>query len=78
MQRQTLVPLKEFMAERAASGRSTRVLEVAGGTGRFATFLKVLPPVPLPFRAGAFPLPSQAQAQAGSAPHKGLRSSANE
>ena len=43
MQRQTLVPLKEFMAERPASGRGTRVLEVAGGTGRFATFLKVLP-----------------------------------
>ena len=35
------VPLREFMAERGAySGAGTRLLEVAGGTGRFATFLK--------------------------------------
>jgi hypothetical protein len=37
----TQVPLREFMAERGAySGAGTRLLEVAGGTGRFATFLK--------------------------------------
>ena len=42
MQRQTLVPLRAFMAGRAADGAGTRMLEVATGTGRFATFLKVL------------------------------------
>ena len=36
-----LVPLREAMAERASSGAGTRLLEVAGGTGRFATFIKV-------------------------------------
>ena len=42
MQRQSLVPLREFMAGRSAnSGAGTSLLEVAGGTGRFATFLKV-------------------------------------
>lgn len=38
MQRQTLVPLSDFMKGRDAA--ATRVLEVACGTGRFATFLK--------------------------------------
>ena len=78
MQRQTLVPLKEFMAERAASGRSTRVLEVARRHRPLCHLPQGAATCALPFRAGAFPLPSQAQAQAGSAPHKGLRSSANE
>ncbi|CAL8463579.1 g3113 [Coccomyxa elongata] len=40
MQRQTLVPLRAFMAGRGADGAGTRLLEVATGTGRFATFLK--------------------------------------
>lgn len=41
MQRQTLVPLHAFMAGRMPNGRGTRLLEVAAGTGRFATFIKV-------------------------------------
>ena len=41
MQRQALVPLSGFMRERAANGRGTRMLEVACGTGRLATFVKV-------------------------------------
>ena len=41
MQRQALVPLSGFMRERAASGRGTSMLEVACGTGRLATFVKV-------------------------------------
>ena len=61
MQRQTLVPLKEFMAERPASGRGTRVLEVAGGTGRFATFLKARARARLPRPpAHAPPVPVEA------------------
>lgn len=44
MQRQTLVPLAAFMAGRAPDGAGTRLLEVASGTGRFATFLKVRVP----------------------------------
>lgn len=41
MQRQTLVPLHKFMAGRPAHGTGVRALEVAAGTGRFATFTKV-------------------------------------
>ena len=41
MQRQTLVPLSAFMAPRGPRGRGTRLLELACGTGRFATFIKV-------------------------------------
>ena len=41
MQRQALVPLSGFMREQAASGRGTSMLEVACGTGRLATFVKV-------------------------------------
>ena len=56
MQRQTLVPLREFMAERsAASGAGTRLLEVAGGTGRFATFLKASLVAECPAPASAVP-----------------------
>ncbi|EIE27631.1 S-adenosyl-L-methionine-dependent methyltransferase [Coccomyxa subellipsoidea C-169] len=40
MQRQSLVPLRAFMAARPRDGAGTRLLEVASGTGRFATFLK--------------------------------------
>jgi len=49
MQRQTLVPLAAFMAGRgrAPDGAGTRLLEVAAGTGRFATFLKVRTMLPL-------------------------------
>ena len=42
MQRQTLVPLAKWMSGRPASGRGVRALEVAAGTGRFATFIKVV------------------------------------
>lgn len=42
MQRQTLVPLAKWMSGRPASGRGVRALEVAAGTGRFATFMKVV------------------------------------
>lgn len=38
MQRSTLVPMSEFMKERDPS--QTRALEIAAGTGRFATFVK--------------------------------------
>ena len=38
MQRSTLVPMSEFMKERDPS--QTKVLEMAAGTGRFATFVK--------------------------------------
>ena len=42
MQRQALVPLHDFMATRPRSdGQGTKMLEVASGTGRFATFIKV-------------------------------------
>ena len=41
MQRQALVPLSGFMREQAAHGRGTSMLEVACGTGRLATFVKV-------------------------------------
>lgn len=44
MQRQSLVPLHSFMQARSSPGRSqgehTTMLEVACGTGRFATFVK--------------------------------------
>ncbi len=39
MQRTALLPLAEFMAGRSQSG--TRLLEIAAGTGRFHTFIKV-------------------------------------
>ena len=42
MQRQSLVPLHKFMQGRQADGSGTSMLEVACGTGRFATFVKVM------------------------------------
>ncbi len=46
MQRQSLVPLHRFMQARSpgrdTKGDNTNMLEVACGTGRFATFVKVL------------------------------------
>ncbi len=41
MQRQTLVPLAEHMAQRSPTGAGMKALEVGCGTGRFATFVKV-------------------------------------
>ena len=41
MQRQSLVPLHRFMQPRQQNGSGTSLLEVACGTGRFATFVKV-------------------------------------
>lgn len=41
MQRQSLVPLHSFMQGRGQDGAGTQMLEVACGTGRFATFVKV-------------------------------------
>lgn len=41
MQRQSLVPLHRFMQSRQQDGSGTSMLEVACGTGRFATFVKV-------------------------------------
>ena len=41
MQRQSLVPLHSFMQGRGRQGQGTQMLEVACGTGRFATFVKV-------------------------------------
>lgn len=42
MQRQSLVPLKSFMDRKGSvDGSGLNLLEVAGGTGRFATFVKV-------------------------------------
>ena len=42
MQRQSLIPLKEFMDARGSTdGAGLSLMEVAGGTGRFATFVKV-------------------------------------
>ena len=41
MQRQALVPLSGFMRDRPVNGRGTTMLEVACGTGRLATFVKV-------------------------------------
>ena len=43
MQRQALVPLAEFMRGRAARGAGTQLLELACGTGRFASFIKARP-----------------------------------
>ncbi|KAL3130821.1 hypothetical protein ABBQ38_000156 [Trebouxia sp. C0009 RCD-2024] len=40
MQRQSLVPLHNFMQGRGREGAGTKMLEVACGTGRFATFVK--------------------------------------
>lgn len=45
MQRQTLVPLHHHMRGRAHAGAGMKLLEVACGTGRFATFIKVGPAV---------------------------------
>lgn len=54
MQRQSLVPLHRFMQTRSpgrhTKGDNTKMLEVACGTGRFATFVKVLHPTNLPFQ----------------------------
>lgn len=41
MQRQTLVPLHKFVMSRPAGSTGLRALEIAAGTGRFATFIKV-------------------------------------
>ena len=41
MQRTAMVPLADFMKARLPEGQDTKVLEVACGTGRFGTFLKV-------------------------------------
>ena len=43
MQRQTLVPVAEHMRTRGALG-AAKIIDVAAGTGRFATFIKVRPP----------------------------------
>ena len=43
MQRTAMVPLSDFMRTRPVEGEGTKVLEVACGTGRFGTFLKVCP-----------------------------------
>jgi ubiquinone/menaquinone biosynthesis C-methylase UbiE len=40
MQRTTLVPIHEYMKAKSRDGAGMRVLEVACGTGRFATFFK--------------------------------------
>lgn len=40
MQRQTLVPLSDHLASKAPNGAGLKALEVACGTGRFATFIK--------------------------------------
>ena len=42
MQRQSLVPLRAFMQRKGSvDGSGMKLLEVACGTGRFATFVKV-------------------------------------
>ena len=41
MQRQTLVPLHKYVMSRPAGAAGLRALEIAAGTGRFATFIKV-------------------------------------
>ena len=41
MQRQTLVPLHKYVMSRPAGATGLRALEIAAGTGRFATFIKV-------------------------------------
>ena len=41
MQRQTLVPLHHHMRGKPPGGVGMKCLEVACGTGRFATFIKV-------------------------------------
>ena len=42
MQRQSLVPLRAFMQRNSSvDGSGMKLLEVACGTGRFATFIKV-------------------------------------
>ena len=45
MQRQSLVPLHNFLMQRSNgrqhTGENVKMLEVACGTGRFATFVKV-------------------------------------
>lgn len=46
MQRQTLVPLHHYMRTKPAGGAGMKLLEVACGTGRFATFIKVAAPLP--------------------------------
>lgn len=40
MQRQALVPLASFMRGQSARGAGVRLLELACGTGRFASFIK--------------------------------------
>ena len=41
MQRQTLVPLHKYVMSRPVGATGLRALEIAAGTGRFATFTKV-------------------------------------
>jgi len=59
MQRQSLVPLHSFMQARSSLGHShgehTSMLEVACGTGRFATFVKAR------FYVGSSEAPPQSQ-----------------
>lgn len=43
MQRQALVPLASFMRGQPARGFGVRLLELACGTGRFASFIKARP-----------------------------------
>lgn len=44
MQRQSLVPLHDFMLSKgSANGDGLQLIEVGSGTGRFATFVKVPP-----------------------------------
>ncbi len=41
MQRQSLVPLRDFMlSQGSADGAGMQLLEIGSGTGRFATFVK--------------------------------------
>jgi len=40
-QRSALVPISDYITTRGAPASSMKLLEIAGGTGRFHTFLKV-------------------------------------
>lgn len=43
MQRQSLVPLRDFMLSKGTTdGAGMQLLEIGSGTGRFATFVKVI------------------------------------
>ena len=51
MQRQTLVPLMQHMRGSTPASTPPRILEIACGTGRFATFMKVCACEPVCFSA---------------------------